>query len=72
MEASQKGKHVTSGAERAHIFRDRLRTIELELTQLEADKLAGADVDDARIDELGKRGDALREAADKAAAEDRE
>lgn len=59
-------KPVTSGAERAHIFRDKARGAELKLTQLEAAKLAGEDVDDADIATQQERLDALLGAADAA------
>lgn len=59
-------KSVTTGSERAHIFRDRARGKELELTQLEAGQLAGDEVDERRIAQLKEQLEALLKAADDA------
>lgn len=52
--------------EQARIYRDRLRSLELEHVQKSAAKLAGDDVPDNVIEELEGRMDALESAAEAA------
>lgn len=57
---------ATSGSERAHIYRDRLRSVELAHVQREAAQLAGDEVDKAELDELEAKAGALRDKAEQA------
>lgn len=51
------------GAEQAHIYRDRLRGVELALVQKRAAKLAGDEVSDDEVKVLEDRAKALEDAA---------
>lgn len=54
------------GSEAAHLYRSRLRELELEHARLEAAKVAGDDVDASVVAELEGRMDALEKAAQEA------